>query len=146
MSSTIRSTSSASPSPSRINELSELLKTSGKVLFEQLFEGARGRADLIVTFLAILEMTRLRLTRVEQEGPLMPIFIELAVNEEGESSSLDDLDRAYERSAQDAELAEAAGRPAPADDSIEGDHDLDDEGDESDDDDDDDRRRRRRRR
>src|SRR6187399_318641 len=80
----------------RINELSELLKNSGKVLFEQLFEGARGRADLIVTFLAILEMTRLRLTRVEQEGPLMPIFVELAVNEEGESATLDDLDRAYE--------------------------------------------------
>ena len=83
----------------RINELSELLKNSGKVLFEQLFEGARGRADLIVTFLAILEMTRLRLTRVEQEGPLMPIFVELAVNEEGESATLDDLDRAYEHSA-----------------------------------------------
>jgi len=125
----------------RINELSELLKTSGKVLFEQLFEGARGRADLIVTFLAILEMTRLRLTRVEQEGPLMPIFIELAVNEDGESASLDDLDRAYERSAHDAELAEGASRPAPADsnedDSDEdGDSDADDDDDSDDDDDD----------
>jgi segregation and condensation protein A len=122
----------------RINELSELLKTSGKVLFEQLFEGARGRADLIVTFLAILEMTRLRLTRVEQEGPLMPIFIELAVNEEGESASLDDLDRAYERSAHDAELAEGAARAAPAADSSEDADDADDYDDESDDDDDDD--------
>jgi segregation and condensation protein A len=123
----------------RINELSELLKTSGKVLFEQLFEGARGRADLIVTFLAILEMTRLRLTRVEQEGPLMPIFIELAVNDEGESASLDDLDRAYERSAHDAEQLELRGRPAPADHSTEGDDDSDDnDDDESDDDVDDD--------
>jgi len=128
----------------RINELSELLKNSGKVLFEQLFEGARGRADLIVTFLAILEMTRLRLTRVEQEGPLMPIFIELAVNEDGESTSLDDLDRAYERSAREAELAEEAPRPVAADDSSEADSDLDgaidedsdDDDDESDDDDD----------
>src|SRR3954447_4929956 len=117
----------------RINELSELLKTSGKVLFEQLFEGARGRADLIVTFLAILEMTRLRLTRVEQEGPLMPIFIELAVNEEGDPASLDDLDRAYERAAHDAELMEKAGRPAPADDLVEGDDSKDDPSDEYDD-------------
>ena len=101
----------------RINELSELLKNSGKVLFEQLFEGARGRADLIVTFLAILEMTRLRLTRVEQEGPLMPIFIELAVNEDGESATLEGLDRAYESSVHDAEMAEAAGRSTRADDS-----------------------------
>ena len=122
----------------RINELSELLKTSGKVLFEQLFEGARGRADLIVTFLAILEMTRLRLTRVEQEGPLMPIFVELAVNEEGESASLDDLDRAYERSAHDAELVEAAGRSAAAAHSSEGDEESDDEESDGDDDDDDD--------
>src|SRR6186713_2350389 len=111
----------------RINELSELLKNSGKVLFEQLFEGARGRADLIVTFLAILEMTRLRLTRVEQEGPLMPIFIELAVNEDGESTSLDDLDRAYERSAHDAELVEIRDRAASAAHSAEGDDDSDDE-------------------
>ncbi|HEX2673550.1 MAG TPA: segregation/condensation protein A, partial [Polyangiaceae bacterium] len=87
----------------RINELSELLKNRGKILFEELFDGARGRADLIVTFLAILEMTRLRLTRVEQEGPLMPIFIELAVSDETESAGLDDLDRAYESSAHDPE-------------------------------------------
>src|SRR3954468_4649684 len=81
----------------RINELSELLKSRGKVRFEELFEGHRGRADLIVTFLAILEMTRLRLTRVEQEGPLLPIFIELAVSDESDGPSLtDDLDRAYE--------------------------------------------------
>lgn len=130
----------------RINELSELLKNSGKILFEQLFEGARGRADLIVTFLAILEMTRLRLTRVEQDGPLMPIFIELAVNGDGESASMDDLDRAYERSAHDAELAEAPGRLLPDDDSNEDEGDSgaadddqdDDDDDESDDDDDDD--------
>src|SRR5450432_989112 len=95
----------------RINELSDLLKTHGKLLFEQLFDGVRGRADLIVTFLAILEMTRLRLTRVEQDGPLAPIFIELAVNEDGESPSLsDDLDRAYEGS---APIAPAVSRPEP---------------------------------
>jgi segregation and condensation protein A len=145
----------------RINELSELLKNRGKVLFEQLFEGARGRADLIVTFLAILEMTRLRLTRVEQEGPLLPIFIELAVNDETESPSFDDLDRAYESSAHDPEPAGSAGEE-PADhataraghsesnddtnddedddesddDDDEDDDDSDDDDDESDDDDD----------
>src|SRR6478735_552020 len=93
----------------RINELSELLKNRGKVLFEELFEGARGRADLIVTFLAILEMTRLRLTRVEQEGPQMPIYVELAVSDETESAAIDDLDRAYESSAHDTDPTKAPG-------------------------------------
>jgi segregation and condensation protein A len=120
----------------RINELSDLLKTSGKVLFEQLFDGARGRADLIVTFLAILEMTRLRLTRVEQDGPLAPIFIELAVNEDGEQASMtDDLDRAYEGS---AELIRPAAKPDREGFDEESDDADEDEGDESDDDDDDD--------
>src|SRR5450432_1503312 len=112
----------------RINELSDLLKTHGKLLFEQLFDGVRGRADLIVTFLAILEMTRLRLTRVEQDGPLAPIFIELAVNEDGESPSLsDDLDRAYERS---AEVMRPAAKPAAED--------FNEESDDADEDEDDD--------
>ena len=125
----------------RINELSELLKSRGKVLFEELFEGHRGRADLIVTFLAILEMTRLRLTRVEQDGPLMPIFIELSVNEEGDSATLDDLDRAYESSAHDLDTANPAspaeafsGSPSGDD---EDDEESDDDDDDSDDDDDD---------
>jgi segregation and condensation protein A len=136
----------------RINELSEMLKSRGKVRFEELFEGHRGRADLIVTFLAILEMTRLRLTRVEQDGPLMPIFIELAVHDEGEGASLtDDLDRAYESHAHDPEPSapEGAGElrsafsdedEAPDDDGDddESDDDDDDESDDEDDDDDDD--------
>ncbi|MES1176728.1 MAG: segregation/condensation protein A [Myxococcales bacterium] len=133
----------------RINELSEILKSRGKVLFEELFEGHRGRADLIVTFLAILEMTRLRLTRVEQDGPLMPIFIELAVDDEFEGPSLtDDLDRSYEGHAHGAELPAhergAAGELEPqaafSDDDEEPDDDDesdDDDDDESDDDDDD---------
>ncbi len=123
----------------RINELSEMLKSRGKVRFEQLFEEHRGRADLIVTFLAILEMTRLRLTRVEQDGPLAPIFIELAVNEDGESvSPTDDLDRAYESTVHEADPSPVAPR-AHSDEADESDDDDDDDDDdESDDDDDDD--------
>jgi segregation and condensation protein A len=69
----------------RINELSDLLRARGKVLFEDLFEGSRSRGELIVTFLALLEMTRLRLTRLDQDGALAPIFVELAVSEDAES-------------------------------------------------------------
>ena len=67
----------------RINQLVDLLQLHKKCTFEQLFEGATSRADLIVTFLALLEMTRLRMTRLEQTGPLEPIIVELALVDAG---------------------------------------------------------------
>jgi segregation and condensation protein A len=67
----------------RINQLVDLLQLHKKISFEQLFEGATSRGDLIVTFLALLEMTRLRMTRLEQEGPLEPILIELTLVDAG---------------------------------------------------------------
>jgi segregation and condensation protein A len=119
----------------RINELSDLLKSRGKVLFEQLFEGSRSRGDLIVTFLAILEMTRLRLTRLEQEGPLLPIFIELAVNEDGDVPSMtDDLDHAYGGPAREPEPTSDEAAHADELESDEDDEEDDEEGDEEGDD------------
>jgi segregation and condensation protein A len=67
----------------RINQLVDLLQLHKKLSFEQLFEGASSRGDLIVTFLALLEMTRLRMTRLEQSGPLETIHIELALVDAG---------------------------------------------------------------
>jgi segregation and condensation protein A len=67
----------------RINQLVDLLQLHKKLTFEQLFEGASSRADLIVTFLALLEMTRLRMTRLEQEAPLEPILVELSLVDAG---------------------------------------------------------------
>jgi segregation and condensation protein A len=66
----------------RINELSELLKRRHRMAFVDLFDGQSSRGELIVTFLALLEMTRLRLTRLFQEGPLAPIEVELAVSDD----------------------------------------------------------------
>jgi segregation and condensation protein A len=67
----------------RINQLVDLLQLHKKLSFEQLFEGATSRGDLIVTFLALLEMTRLRMTRLEQAGPLEEIHIELTLVDAG---------------------------------------------------------------
>jgi segregation and condensation protein A len=66
----------------RINQLSDVLRARGTITFEALFEGDRSRADVIVTFLALLEMTKLRLTRIWQDQPYEPIFIELAVRDD----------------------------------------------------------------
>jgi len=66
----------------RINQLSELLRAKTRVGFVELFEGQSSRAELIITFLALLEMTRLRLTRLFQDDPLGPIEVELAVQDD----------------------------------------------------------------
>jgi segregation and condensation protein A len=71
----------------RINELSDILRVRPRLSFEELFEDHRSRAELIVTFLALLEMTRLRLTRLYQDGPLELIFIELSVSDEETAAS-----------------------------------------------------------
>jgi segregation and condensation protein A len=66
----------------RIGQLSDILRERPSVGFDELFAGARTRADVIITFLALLEMTRLRLTRIAQETPYAQIQIELAVRDD----------------------------------------------------------------
>jgi segregation and condensation protein A len=50
----------------RINQLIDLLEEKNSLTFDELFEGAARKSDLIVTFLAILEMVRLSLITVVQ--------------------------------------------------------------------------------
>lgn len=69
----------------RINQLADVLRTRQRVAFEDLFETGCSRPELIVTFLALLEMTRLRMTRLYQEGPLDPIYVELSVSDDDTS-------------------------------------------------------------
>jgi segregation and condensation protein A len=60
----------------RIHELSDFLQTRKQVSFDDLFSGAKNKFELIITFLALLEMSRLKMTRLTQTGPLAPIYIE----------------------------------------------------------------------
>jgi len=66
----------------RILQLIDRLKGKGAVHFELLFDEETTRSDLVVTFLAILEMTRLRMMQVLQEGPLEAIRVELTLTDE----------------------------------------------------------------
>lgn len=66
----------------RIIELTDLLRGKGRIPFLDLFDESMTRSDLIVSFLAVLEMTRLRMMVVLQEGPLSPIEIELTLASE----------------------------------------------------------------
>jgi segregation and condensation protein A len=63
----------------KISELMDRLRQDRRLVFHELFVDRASRAELIITFLALLEMTRLRLTHLIQAGPLEPIYIELTV-------------------------------------------------------------------
>jgi len=62
----------------RITQLCDRLAGRTSCRFDELFDGQRSRFDLIITFLALLEMTRLKLTRLYQADALAEIFIDLA--------------------------------------------------------------------
>lgn len=53
----------------RIIQLTDILETQGCMTFDELFAGAPERADIIVTFLAILEMAKLGLVHIAQHVP-----------------------------------------------------------------------------
>jgi segregation and condensation protein A len=59
----------------RIEQLLERLSETEACGFEDLFADATERSGLIVTFLALLEMIRLKLVRVFQAGIFGPIRV-----------------------------------------------------------------------
>jgi segregation and condensation protein A len=50
----------------RINQLVDLFEARGTLTFAELFDPQASRADVIVTFLAVLEMVKLHLLRISQ--------------------------------------------------------------------------------
>jgi segregation and condensation protein A len=63
------------PIEDRIEELMTRLSETEACGFEDLFADVQSRAGLIVTFLALLEMIRLKLVRVFQSGAMSPIRV-----------------------------------------------------------------------
>jgi segregation and condensation protein A len=61
---------------SRISEIADILEDRGSVTFRELFEKEVTRTDIIVTFLAILEMAKLQVIRIMQhvESGIIRIF------------------------------------------------------------------------
>ena len=60
----------------RIQEVHAILTERGRVEFSELFTGLATKFDLVITFLALLEMTKLRMTRLTQTEPMAPIYVE----------------------------------------------------------------------
>lgn len=67
----------------RIVEVLDILTQRRSMSFEELFAGTAGRDVLIVTFLSILELVRLRLIRAYQFEPFGPVQLRL-LSEEGD--------------------------------------------------------------
>ncbi len=60
----------------RIVEVLEAVKSEGGgLLFSSLFGGAPTKQDIITTFLAVLELIKMRMIKVYQRGPFGPIEI-----------------------------------------------------------------------
>lgn len=93
----------------RIVELTERLTERKRCTFEDLLVndptrqgGAPTRFDIVITFLAILEMARMKLLRIYQSDPLAPIHLEMTMTAEskddgdhvqGESRTADGLSK-----------------------------------------------------
>jgi len=71
----------------RINQILERLEGVKSVTFESLFDGANNRSDVVVTFLALLELVRRRMVNVMQVDEFGPIRIMKAVEDDGVSEA-----------------------------------------------------------
>jgi segregation and condensation protein A len=59
--------------------LLDTLRARGEICFEELFSGLRTRMEVVVTFLAMLELVKVRAIRIVQEELGGPIVIQAAV-------------------------------------------------------------------
>ncbi len=94
----------------RINELVDMLRLHRRMQFEDLFTNLSTKFDLVITFLALLEMTKLRMTRLLQADPHAPIYVEFSaqVNLEEEDENATDEQKAEAQARADAEADAAA--------------------------------------
>ncbi len=68
----------------RIAQIAHRIAAEGRVTYQSLCEGARYREELITTFLALLEMCRLRLVKTVQGDRLGALYVESRVGSIGE--------------------------------------------------------------
>ena len=64
----------------RVGLVLDLLRERGRISFTELFAAETSRLQILVTFLASLELVRSRMIDVHQTAPFGPIFLSLAVS------------------------------------------------------------------
>jgi len=71
----------------KMEYLKQRLAEKEVIAFEDLFDGASGAAALIATFLAVLELLRLKVAKVKQSRPFGQIWIQKVVKEKGDGGT-----------------------------------------------------------
>jgi len=94
----------------RMSEITERISKQRRATFDELFAGLRTSYEIVVTFLALLEMAKMQLLRVYQADAYSPLYLESAVvgeHDEERAARLDGEDpyayRAYEPAAEPRE-------------------------------------------
>jgi segregation and condensation protein A len=74
--------------------LLDRLRTLGSIYFEALFDGVKSRMEVVVTFLAMLELVKVRAIRIYQGEMAGPIMIEAAtdMDEAAENAVIDETE------------------------------------------------------
>ena len=74
--------------------LLDRLRSLGNILFDALFNDVRSRMEVVVTFLAMLELVKVRAIRIYQEEMAGPIMIEAAagMEEAAENAVIDETE------------------------------------------------------
>jgi len=71
----------------KMEYLKQRLAEQEVIAFEDLFEGLAGAPALIATFLAVLELLRLKVAKVKQSKPFGQIWIQKVVKERGDGGT-----------------------------------------------------------
>lgn len=74
----------------RIAELVDQLRSRKETTFEELFENDHTTLDLVITFLALLEMTRLKMSRLYQAAALDTIHVTLLISDDAPIPTIED--------------------------------------------------------
>ncbi len=76
----------------RMGDLADLLRTRRRCRFDELFEGVSTSYELVVTFLALLEMAKMRLASIYQTDHEEPIYLEYTLlDEDGAPIALEEM-------------------------------------------------------
>jgi segregation and condensation protein A len=95
----------------RMSELLDLLREKKRIVFDELFEGYVTNYDLVVTFLAMLEMAKQKLIRMFQSDAYSPIYLEGAVADD-QKLDFGDPDAQYETAAAPVPVSPLEAEPS----------------------------------
>ena len=104
----------------RMSEITERISKQRRATFDELFAGLRSSYEIVVTFLALLEMAKMHLVRVYQADPYSPLYLESAVVGEHDEPSEEPVEEPTAEPMEPEEpVEEATAEPMEAEEPVE---------------------------